>query len=96
MISVRSICLLLGLVVSVYVDGTGRLRAAEGVLAAARFVRIAQSSTAAATNAASRAVDGNTNTFSLTADVAGSFWTAELGRPYALRRIEILGRLVCG
>jgi len=96
MTSLRSICLLLGLVVSVYVDGTRRLRAAEGVLAAARLVRIAQSSAAAATNAASRAVDGNTNTFSLTADLAGSFWTAELGRPYALRRIEILNRAGAG
>ena len=40
--------------------------AAEGQLPAPRFVRVAQSADAAVTNAAARALDGSTATFSLT------------------------------
>jgi hypothetical protein len=34
------------------------------------------------------AVDGATTTFSLTTDEPGSYWLAELGRPYPVERIE--------
>ena len=57
-----------------------------------RFVRIAQSSVASSANRASQAMDGVAATFSLTADQAGSFWTAELGRTYPLESIEIVNR----
>ena len=66
--------------------------AAEGQLPAPRFVRVVQSADAAATNAAARALDGSTATFSLTPDAPGSYWTAELGRPYALTQIQLVNR----
>jgi hypothetical protein len=37
-------------------------------------------------------MDGSNATFSLTADQAGSFWTAKLGRPFPLQSIEIVNR----
>ncbi|MEP4077974.1 lamin tail domain-containing protein [Haloferula sp.] len=41
---------------------------------------------------AEQAADDNTSSFSLTDDVANSYWQAELGRPYELERIEIVNR----
>lgn len=67
-------------------------RAAEGLVPASLFVRVAQSSDAASTNGASRAVDGAAATFSLTTNAPGSYWTAELGRPFQLTRIEFVNR----
>ena len=67
-----------------------RVGAAEGQLPSSLFVRVAQSSDAASTNVASRALDGANGTFSLTADAPGSYWAAELGRPYSLTRIEVV------
>ena len=52
----------------------------SGQLPSSLFVRVAQSTDAAPGNGPLNAVDGSTATFSLTADVPGSFWTAELGR----------------
>ena len=70
--------------------------ATEGQLPLSLFVRVAQSSDAVSTNAASRALDGTNGTFSLTADAPGSWWTAELGRPYQLTRIEVANRSAPG
>ena len=66
--------------------------AVEGQLPPALFLRVAQSSDASPTNLAARALDGNGATCSLTTNAPGSFWTAELGRPYALSRIEVVNR----
>ncbi len=66
--------------------------AAEGQISPSRFLRIAQSSNASATNIATNALDGVVGTASLTADVPGSFWTVELGRPFTLTRLEIVNR----
>ena len=66
--------------------------AAEGPLPASLFVRVAQSGEATPTNAAARAMDSAAGTFSLTTDTPGGFWTAELGRPYTLTRIELVNR----
>ena len=66
--------------------------AAEGQISPSRFLRIAQSSNASATNIATNALDGVMGTTSLTADVAGGFWTVELGRPFTLTRLEIVNR----
>ena len=66
--------------------------AAEGQISPSRFLRIAQSSNASATNIATNALDGVVGTTSLTADVAGGFWTVELGRPFTLTRLEIVNR----
>ena len=66
--------------------------ASSGQLNSSLFVRVAQSSDAAPSNVALKAVDGVGATFSLTGDVPGSFWTAELGRPYALTSIELVNR----
>lgn len=67
--------------------------AAGGQLFPSLFVNVSQSSDASPTNTASRALDGSNATFSLTADQAGSFWMAKLGRPYPLQSIEIVNRL---
>lgn len=56
------------------------------------FLRVRQSTDASAAHAAARAVDGATTTYSLTADVPGSYWLAELGRPFPLDRIELVNR----
>src|SRR5436190_167868 len=66
--------------------------AANGQLRSSLFVRVAQSSDASPTNNPLRAVDGANATFSLTADVPGSYWSAELGRPYLLTRLEVVNR----
>ena len=70
--------------------------AAEGPLPSALFVRVAQSSDSAATNTAARALDSANGTFSLTADTPGSYWTAELERPYLLTRLELVNRAAPG
>lgn len=56
------------------------------------FREVRQSSDAAAANAATQAVDGVTGSFSLTQDLPGSYWRAELARPFPVERIEVLGR----
>lgn len=56
------------------------------------FASVAQSSDASATNGAGLAVDGAAGTFSLTANLPGSWWQAQFGRPFPLRRIEIVNR----
>ena len=66
--------------------------AADGRLPVSRFVRVAQSSDAGPNNRAGKALDGTNGTFSLTANTPGSYWTAELGRPYGLDRIELVNR----
>src|SRR5438034_321744 len=66
--------------------------ATDGQLGSLLLVRVAQSSDASPTNNPLSAVDGTNATFSLTADVPGSYWTAELGRPYWLTRIELVNR----
>jgi len=66
--------------------------AADGQLGGALFVAVAQSSDGSATNGAALALDGLNPTFSLTADVPGSYWTASLGRPYVLKRLELVNR----
>jgi len=53
---------------------------------------VSQSSDAASTNGAGRARDGVPGTFSLTKDLPGSWWSAELIRPYAVSRIEVVNR----
>lgn len=69
-----------------------KCQAAEGQIASSLFVRVTQSSDGSATNAASRAMDAQNGTFSLTADAPGSYWLAELGRPFLLTRIEVVNR----
>jgi hypothetical protein len=66
--------------------------AAEGPLRATLFVSVTQSSDASPTSRAARAMDGFNATFSLTADVPGSYWTAALARAYRLSRIEVVNR----
>lgn len=56
------------------------------------FLAVAQSSDATPAQGAARAVDGVTATFSLTADLEGSHWRAEFGRPLPLERIELVNR----
>ncbi|PYI89437.1 MAG: hypothetical protein DME26_01290 [Verrucomicrobia bacterium] len=53
---------------------------------------VVQSSNASSTNGALAAVDGNITTSSLTANLPGSYWVAELGRPFRLDRIEAVNR----
>jgi len=66
--------------------------AADGQLGKSLFVAVGQSSDASATNGAALALDGANTTFSLTADIPGSYWTASLGRPYLLKRLELVNR----
>ena len=63
--------------------------AADGQLGTNLFVTVAQSSDASATNSAVRAFDGVNTTFSLTADLPGSYWTASLGRPWAAEPADV-------
>ncbi|MCL4177641.1 MAG: lamin tail domain-containing protein [Verrucomicrobia bacterium] len=56
------------------------------------FAAVTQSSDASAANSARMAVDGATTTFSLTTDAPGSYWLAELGRPFPVERIELVNR----
>ena len=72
--------------------GAGWGLAAEGQLPPSLWVRVVQSSDASAANTAAAAVDGASGTFSRTANTPGSFWTASLGRPYSLTRIELVNR----
>jgi hypothetical protein len=57
------------------------------------FLRVVQSSDATSTTGASLALDGKQTTSSLTSDAPGSYWLAELGRPFLLSRIELVSRL---
>src|SRR5262245_4954146 len=57
-----------------------------------QFVRVVQSSNASSTNGALLALDANIATSSLTANAPGSYWLAELGRPFPLDRIEVVNR----
>jgi hypothetical protein len=56
------------------------------------FVDVTQSTDATPSHRALNAVDGSTSSFSLTADQPGSYWLAQLGRPYPLDRIELVNR----
>ena len=56
------------------------------------FLSVVQSTDASSSNVASRAVDGSSATYSLTADLPGSYWLAALGRPFPLDRIEVVNR----
>ena len=67
--------------------------ASFGQIISNRFIQVLQSTDASPANAAAKALDGSNATFSLTADVAGSFWKAEAGRSYTLTRVELVNRL---
>jgi len=56
------------------------------------FPTVAQSTDAQADQTAARAVDGAAATFSLTRDEPGSWWQAQLGRPFPMDRIELVNR----
>ena len=60
------------------------------------FLSVMQSTDASPSNVAIRAVDGSSATYSLTADLPGSFWLAALGRPYPVQRIEVVNRFAPG
>ncbi len=66
--------------------------AREGQLPSAVYARVTQSSDSAPGNTAIKAVDASNATFSLTADLPGSYWSAELGRSWLLSRVEIVNR----
>ncbi|MBM3882861.1 MAG: hypothetical protein FJ387_24580 [Verrucomicrobia bacterium] len=53
---------------------------------------VTQSSDASSAYRAVRAIDGAVATFSLTADLPGSYWLGTLARPYPVERIEIVNR----
>src|SRR4051812_33382940 len=65
---------------------------AIGQIGSSTFVPVAQSSDGSPASGARNALDTNNATFSLTADLPGSYWTAELGRPYSLTRVELVNR----
>jgi hypothetical protein len=67
---------------------------AAGSVARLAFATVSQSSDATAATGALLAVDGSTNTFSLTASDPGSYWQAQFGRPFPLQRLEIVNRPV--
>ncbi len=56
------------------------------------FSAVSQSTDASPAHPALQAVDGATATYSLTADLPGSFWLAKWGRPFPLERIELVNR----
>ena len=56
------------------------------------FSVVMQSSDASPTNGAAKAMDGVNATFSLTADQPGSYWLAQMGRPYPVEWIELVNR----
>ena len=56
------------------------------------FSRVSQSSDNAPSTTADNAVDGSVSTFSLTEDLPGSYWMAELPRPYELEQIAVVNR----
>ena len=66
--------------------------ASVGQLSSSLFVRVTQSTDAASTNTAARAVDGANLTYSLTSNQPGSYWLGELGRPYQLTQIALVNR----
>ena len=67
--------------------------ASFGQITSNRFIQVVQSTDASPANDATKALDGTNTTFSLTADVAGSFWKAELGHSYTLTRVELINRV---
>lgn len=56
----------------------------------ARLGTLRQSGDLSSANAAAKAVDGQTATFSATAETTNAFWQCELGRTYALTRVELV------
>jgi hypothetical protein len=76
------------------IAGVGLLAFALTAVASPRlpFASVIQSSDAAPANSATMAVDGAAGTFSLTANAPGSYWLAQLGRPYPVERIELINR----
>ena len=60
------------------------------------FVGVTQSTDSTPAHRAPNAVDGSTSSFNLTANLPGSYWLAQLGRPYPLDRIELVNRLAPG
>ena len=56
------------------------------------FTSVEQSTDETFTSGASNAADGRNATFSLTKDLPGSYWLANLGRPYLLERVELVNR----
>ncbi|MDF7797979.1 lamin tail domain-containing protein [Pontiellaceae bacterium B1224] len=56
------------------------------------FAGVMQSSDAGAATSADKAVDDSTATYSLTDDLPGSYWQADLGRPHELGQIELVNR----
>jgi len=67
----------------------------EPIMPPTNSVRVWQSSDLSGSYPAANAVDGNINTFTHTADIANSYWMADLGRTVPLDRIEIVNRLDC-
>ncbi|MDF7799536.1 lamin tail domain-containing protein [Pontiellaceae bacterium B1224] len=56
------------------------------------FTKVFQSSDFNPSTKAVDAIDGSIATHSLTEDIPGSYWQAELGRPFELTRIELINR----
>jgi hypothetical protein len=56
------------------------------------FSGVYQSSNADASTTADQAVDDSSSSYSLTDNLAGSYWVAELGRAYELQQIELVNR----
>ncbi len=73
-------------------EGFGYLLGSISSATQLAFGAVTQSSDASAANSARMAVDGATTTFSLTTDAPGSYWLAELGRPFPVERIELVNR----
>ena len=71
----------------------GYLYSAPSPYRALAVSRVYQSSDAFPFTTADKAVDGNASTASLTDDLPGSYWQAELGRPHELGRIELVNRV---
>ena len=66
--------------------------AAQGQLGRALFVTVTQSNDASSTNGAALALDGLNATASLTTDSPGSYWSADLLRPFLIQRLELVNR----
>ncbi|MDC0497363.1 lamin tail domain-containing protein [bacterium] len=56
------------------------------------FTTVEQSSDSSASTTAENVTDDSMATYSLTDDLAGSYWMAEMGRPFEMNRIEIVNR----
>jgi len=57
------------------------------------FVDVSQSTDAIPAQRAASAADGSLSSFSLTQNLPGSYWLAQLARPYPLERIELINRI---